>query len=533
MGEIGGNDYNHAVIAGKSIDDLKSYVPLVINTIISGINVGCLIELNKFAEWHNELLQTALNQIRDIHPNVNIIYADYYNAAMQFFRSPQKYGFTNGALTACCGGGGPYNYNQQVECADPSSTTCSQPETYANWDGLHLTEAAYHVIFKSLFQGTYTSPQFNSLCATSNVQARYSSSTLVSTSKPSASIQSAYDKIFSFGDSIADTGNFLLSGALANPVIGKLPYGETFFHHATGRCSDGRLIIDFIAEEYGLPYLPPYLAIVKSLKSKGKHGVNFAVAGATALDAKYFYDQGIGRILWTNDSLNIQLGWFKRFKSSMCTTMQECDKYFNRSLFVMGEIGGNDYNYAFSLGGTIMDLKRMVPLVVGTIISATSTLIEEGAKEVMVPGNFPIGCSAVYLTLFGSNKTTSDYDENGCLKAYNAFSKYHNTQLKQALQKLSQKNSQARIIYADYYGAAKSLFHTPQHLRLENGALRACCGGGGPYNFNYTARCGHIGSKACKDPWTYANWDGVHLTETAYRHISTGLLKGTFTSPPI
>ncbi|KAL8236121.1 hypothetical protein R6Q59_017202 [Mikania micrantha] len=222
MGEIGGNDYNHAVIAGKSIDDLKSYVPLVINTIISGINelielgaetlvvpgnlpigcsaayltiyygsdeveydkeTGCLIELNKFAEWHNELLQKALNQIRDIHPHVNIIYADYYNAAMQFFRSPQKYGFTNGALTACCGGGGPYNYNQQVECADPSSTTCSQPETYANWDGLHLTEAAYHVIFKSLFQGTYTSPQFNSLCATSNVQARYSSSTLFSTSK--------------------------------------------------------------------------------------------------------------------------------------------------------------------------------------------------------------------------------------------------------------------------------------------------------------------------------------------------------------
>lgn len=68
---------------------------------------------------------------------------------------------------------------------------------------------------------------------------------------------------------------------------------------------------------------------------------------------------------------------------------------------------------------------------------------------------------------------------------------------------------------------------------LENGALSACCGGGGPYNFNYTARCGHTGSKVCKDPSTYANWDGVHLTEKAYRHIATGLLKGTFTSPPI
>ena len=53
---------------------------------------GCITALNKFAEYHNELLQTSLNQIREVHPHVNIIYADYYNAAMQFFRSPQKYG---------------------------------------------------------------------------------------------------------------------------------------------------------------------------------------------------------------------------------------------------------------------------------------------------------------------------------------------------------------------------------------------------------------------------------------------------------
>ncbi|KAJ6999969.1 hypothetical protein NC653_010656 [Populus alba x Populus x berolinensis] len=50
-----------------------------------------------------------------------------------------------------------------------------------------------------------------------------------------------------FGDSLADTGNSRnLSPPDNLPHFTFLPYGETFFHHPTGRCSDRRLVIDFI-----------------------------------------------------------------------------------------------------------------------------------------------------------------------------------------------------------------------------------------------------------------------------------------------
>ena len=56
-----------------------------------------------------------------------------------------------------------------------------------------------------------------------------------------------FKSIISFGDSTADTGNLIgLSDPDDLPAAAFPPYGETFFHHPTGRFSNGRLIIDFI-----------------------------------------------------------------------------------------------------------------------------------------------------------------------------------------------------------------------------------------------------------------------------------------------
>lgn len=73
-------------------------------------------------------------------------------------------GFSGGALKACCGGEGPYNFNKSVQCGDPGSTCCDDPSTYVNWDGVHLTEVAYKWLARGLMHGPYTTPPLSKIC---------------------------------------------------------------------------------------------------------------------------------------------------------------------------------------------------------------------------------------------------------------------------------------------------------------------------------------------------------------------------------
>jgi hypothetical protein len=72
------------------------------------------------------------------------------------------------------------------------------------------------------------------------------------------------------------------------------------------------------AEKLGLPFVPPYLAHNGSFRQ----GANFAVAGATSLDASFFSDiPGVGKFV-LNTSSSVQLGWFDSLKPLLCSPAQ-------------------------------------------------------------------------------------------------------------------------------------------------------------------------------------------------------------------
>ncbi|KAG7647853.1 hypothetical protein ISN45_At01g028560 [Arabidopsis thaliana x Arabidopsis arenosa] len=88
-------------------------------------------------------------------------------------------------------------------------------------------------------------------------------------------------------------------------------------------------------------------------------------------------------------------------------------------------------------------------------------LFNLGARTFLVPGKFPTGCSAAYLTRF---RTTDmkDYDAlTGCLKWPNEFSQYHNEQLQTELNRLQKLYPIATIRYTDYYDIVLHFYLEP------------------------------------------------------------------------
>ncbi|PUZ50066.1 hypothetical protein GQ55_6G029800 [Panicum hallii var. hallii] len=357
----------------------------------------------------------------------------------------------------------------------------------------------------------------------------------------SSNLQQAtkYNAMFSFGDSVAETGNIcVVSSSSGNSTELEVltcthpPYGTTYFGRPSCRWSDGRVVVDFIAQSLGLPLLPPS-------KSKGKdfrRGANMAITGATAMNFSFYQSLGIGDPVWNHGSLYMQIQWFTELIPSLCGTKQNCKEFLAKSLFLFGGFGGNDYNIQLlELGLTPEQTMKNTPIIVNATVNGIERLIALGAVHIVVPSILPTGCLPLFLALFVAGSSgESDFDQYGCLKSYNRLTEHHNSMLREQVQILQRKYKSTRIMYADYYSQVYKMVQQPQKFGFSN-PFEACCGaGGGKYNFDVAARCGMPGATtACRDPSARLSWDGVHPTEAANKMIADAWLNGPYCNPPI
>ena len=134
-----------------------------------------------------------------------------------------------------------------------------------------------------------------------------------------------------------------------------------------------------------MPFVPPYLAEGQNFST----GANFAVIGATALDLAYYQRQNITTVPPFNTSLSVQLGWFEQLRPSLCNaTARGCDDddYLGKSLFFVGEFGGNDYVFLLAANKTVAQTKTYVPAIVKAVGDGVEVLL-------LVPGPGTTICS--------------------------------------------------------------------------------------------------------------------------------------------
>uniref|UniRef100_A0A0E0DLN5 Esterase n=1 Tax=Oryza meridionalis TaxID=40149 RepID=A0A0E0DLN5_9ORYZ len=326
--------------------------------------------------------------------------------------------------------------------------------------------------------------------------------------------------VFNFGDSNSDTGSLPAAfGFYLGP-----PAGRRFFHRQTGRWSDGRLYIDFIAEKLKISYLSPYM---ESSGSDFTSGVNFAVAGA-AVTQKSAIPLG----------LDTQVNQFLHFKNRTRELRPRgagsmiAESEFRDAVYAI-DIGQNDITLAFLANLTLPEVERELAASAARVGDAVRALRASGARKFWVYNTGPIGCLPQTLAL--RQKPGDELDAAGCLAAYNAAARSFNAELAAACRRLAAEygggKDSATVVCTDMYAIKYDLFANHSRYGFER-PLMACCGHGGPpYNYANLKTCGQPTATACPEGERHVIWDGVHYTEDANAIVARKVLSGDFSSP--
>ncbi|XP_050271009.1 GDSL esterase/lipase At5g14450-like [Quercus robur] len=342
-----------------------------------------------------------------------------------------------------------------------------------------------------------------------------------------------FPAIYNFGDSNSDTGGI---SAAFEPI--PAPYGDAFFHKPAGRDSDGRVLIDFIAEHLKLPYLSAYL---NSLGTNYQHGANFATGGSTIRrQNETIFEYGISPF-----SLDIQIVQFLQFKArtyalyNQAKTPSERSKLprpqdFSKALYTF-DIGQNDLSVGFRKMN-FDQLRAAMPDIVNQLATAVQRIYQQGGRTFWIHNTGPIGCLPVNF-FYNHNPAPGYLDQHGCIKGQNDMAVEFNKQLKDRVIKLRAELPEAAITYVDLYAAKYGLISNAKNEGFAD-PLKVCCG----YHVNYDhVWCGTkalvngsaVFGASCANPSQYVSWDGVHYSQAASQWFANHILNGSLSDPPI
>ncbi|XP_073146660.1 GDSL esterase/lipase 5 [Henckelia pumila] len=315
--------------------------------------------------------------------------------------------------------------------------------------------------------------------------------------------------LFVFGDSYFDPGNNNYINTTTLDQANFWPYGETYFNYPTGRFSNGRLIIDFIAEHAKLPMIGPYLQPRNEDSNNNYyHGVNFASAGAGALKETFQ-----GSVIDLMSQLEYYNTEVKRLEHKL-NLVGAKDILSNAVYFF--SIGTNDYTSRFLLNSTAMlsfTPSQYVRMVVGNLTIAVHEIYRNGGRKFGFLNLGDLGC-------FPGLRILDTKSEGGCLEDASSLATLHNSELAKALSEIEMKLHGFKHFLYDFNQDLARKVDQPSKYGLKE-SKKACCGTG---SLNGIFSCG--GKRLvkefelCKNPDEFIFWDSYHLTENVYKQMA-------------
>ncbi|KAM7261048.1 hypothetical protein ACFE04_026523 [Oxalis oulophora] len=309
--------------------------------------------------------------------------------------------------------------------------------------------------------------------------------------------------IYAFGDSYIDSGNAMI----LNKMKLGLPYGVDFNSSFPnfGRVTNGRTILDFLAQIVGLPFPTTYLAMSDAEKNSTRTGINFAVSGAGILKTTL---PPFGKIL----NMDEQIDSFERVLKSLKYQFDSAESftdYMSSSLFFIN-IGSNDFGftYATKYAHRNMSHKAFAEVLGKPFLKQLERLYNLGARKFLINNAIPMGDTPTAVKMFNGN---INKNLNEAVLNFNLYVTVESQQLQSKL-------PGSKFTIGDIYSVIHDAVRYASYGFLET--LEPCC-----FVCNVTS--------VCKDLNEHVFFDHTHVTEAVHYLILRRFFTEQFRGDPI
>lgn len=237
--------------------------------------------------------------------------------------------------------------------------------------------------------------------------------------------------IYVFGDSLVDSGNNNYLPIQSNAKFP--PYGIDFDGgKPTGRNTNGKTVVDYLAIHLGLPFVPPYLGRSKTQRNKITTGINFASAGSGILP------ETNNKTLTLDKQIKLFTRVIKNNLPHMFDEKEKLEKHLSESLFVVST-GVNDYLVDRTFRGS----RKFSSYLLKEFSLRLQKIYNLGARRFFTNNIAPLGCFPSFAP--------KPRPRGECNEKINKAISYYNNRLPNVLQKLQSQLPGFTYMHSDLY----------------------------------------------------------------------------------